>query len=178
MRENFLRNIIGILPSNPVCIELGVLHGDCSVQIIDILKPSKLFLVDPFVDGGELYDEGMNLLPTAYSTEQDLINLRSRLSTEIISGQVTIRRNYSYDAVKDFIDTYFDFIYIDACHLYECVKRDLQDYLPKLKNDGLLCGHDYVQSKSFGVIRAVDDFVKDNDLNLLIIDTNFILQRK
>ena len=42
-------------------------------------------------------------------------------------------------------------------------------FLPKLKKNGLMCGHDYMDFRGFaigsdfGVVRAVDEFVVDND---------------
>jgi predicted O-methyltransferase YrrM len=47
-----------------------------------------------------------------------------------------------------------DFVFIDAGHSYEEVKKDIQAWLPKVKKGGVLAGHDY--SKSFpGVVKAV-----------------------
>jgi len=86
---------------------------------------------------------------------------------------VKIVRKYSFDAVKDFPDEYFDYIFIDANHTYEGVSRDLVDWYPKVKKGGVLCGHDYRGRKSrdaigriykFGVVEAVDEFVKKNNI--------------
>ena len=87
---------------------------------------------------------------------------------------VKICRGYSFDVVKEFEDGMFDFIYIDADHTYEGVKRDLEDWWPKVKSGGIFCGHDYINKAHssprgpfrFGVAQAVDEFVKANNLNL------------
>ncbi len=39
-------------------------------------------------------------------------------------------------------NAYFDFIFIDADHRYDCVIRDLRGFLPKLKPGGIICGDD------------------------------------
>ncbi len=85
---------------------------------------------------------------------------------------VKIYRDYSYNAVKEFPDEYFDFIFIDADHTYEGCKRDILDWYPKVKKGGVLCGHDYVHRRvptvkgiiTFGVIEAVDEWVVNNKI--------------
>ncbi len=171
-RKNFLETIASTIPYS-TCAEIGVLRGDFSEMILKIIYPRRLYLIDPWTVGSVTYDEKLGNLPTAYSTEEDYQNVIDRFSDEIADNQVIVNKNYSYDAVKDFPDAYFDFIYIDACHLYQCVKGDLQDYLPKLKPTGLMCGHDYHNFDNFGVVQAVDEFIKENNFELFILDTEY-----
>ncbi len=110
-------------------------------------------------------------ITTAYSTEVDYVNLLRKFADQIYSKQIIINRKYSYEAVKNYEDNKFDFIYIDACHTYDCVKKDLNDWLPKLKNDGLMCGHDYFDGFP-GVIQAVDEFIVDNDFEMILMNDN------
>jgi hypothetical protein len=50
-------------------------------------------------------------------------------------------------------------VFIDADHTYEAVKADIAAWLPKVKPDGILAGHDYKHfpSMNFGVIQAVTE---------------------
>lgn len=57
-------------------------------------------------------------------------------------NQLRVMRLSSYDASLLFPDNYFDLIFIDADHIYQEVKRDIDLWLPKVKSDGVLCGHD------------------------------------
>lgn len=59
-----------------------------------------------------------------------------------IDTVVTIVKS-SWNARDCFEDRFFDLIFIDGSHLYEDVKNDLLGYLPKLKCDGVMAGHDY-----------------------------------
>lgn len=43
---------------------------------------------------------------------------------------------------KDFTDKSFDLVYIDADHSYQNVSNDITAWLPKVKPNGVLCGHD------------------------------------
>lgn len=60
----------------------------------------------------------------------------------------------SVEAAKLFADKSIDFVFIDACHEYESVRDDIESWLPKVKNGGIIAGHDYVDRWP-GVIRAV-----------------------
>jgi predicted O-methyltransferase YrrM len=57
------------------------------------------------------------------------------------------------DVLKDEL---FDFIYIDGIHTYEQVKIDIDNYLPLLKQGGIIGGHDYGPHWP-GVNKAVDE---------------------
>ncbi len=57
-----------------------------------------------------------------------------------------------------------DFVFLDADHTYDEVKKDLFAWSFKLKNGGLFGGHDYDHPlhPEWGVKRAVDEFCNDN----------------
>jgi hypothetical protein len=184
-RTEFLQNISKQLPKNPICIEIGVHGGFFSKYIFKILKPQKLYLVDPWEIGSDknsnqkTYSGTLSHLNTAYSTNEDFIKVNQSFAQQIIEGSVVLKKGFSYDVVNDFPDAYFDFIYIDATHIYECVKADLTMYFPKLKHTGFLCGHDYCNHPSFSVIPAVDEFVAENNLDLFLLsnDSDFAIKR-
>lgn len=51
-----------------------------------------------------------------------------------------------------------DLLFIDAAHDYPSIKADIMNWRPLLKDDGLLCGHDY-SSDWPGVIQAVNELL-------------------
>jgi len=61
-------------------------------------------------------------------------------------------------AAAQFPDGFFDWIYIDACHVYDAVLADMRAFWPKLRMDGIFSGHDYFHYRNFGVVEAVADF--------------------
>jgi predicted O-methyltransferase YrrM len=78
----------------------------------------------------------------------------------------------SEEAAEAFEARSLDFVYIDAQHHYEAVKRDIALWWPKVKPGGILAGHDYLdgtrEQSEFGVKSAVDEFVEEHDLSLRI----------
>lgn len=58
-------------------------------------------------------------------------------------------------AASEFEDGSLDFVFIDADHSYEAVRRDIDAWRSKVKPGGWFGGHDY-NRKFFGVVRAVD----------------------
>ncbi len=66
---------------------------------------------------------------------------------------------------KKYEDKSLDFAFIDADHAYECVKNDINAWLPKIKDDGIIAGHDYHRDFP-GVIKAVDELRGDKTLEI------------
>ena len=63
----------------------------------------------------------------------------------------------SNDIVDEFEDGSLSVVYIDGLHEYEQVCKDIDNYLPKLKKGGWMCGHDYHKESWPDVCRAVDE---------------------
>lgn len=63
----------------------------------------------------------------------------------------------SWDAARRYRDGSVDFVFIDADHSYESVRRDIDAWLPKIrKNEGIIAGHDFCVDFP-GVIQAVTE---------------------
>ena len=168
-REDFLRAVKGFLPPNPWCVELGVLNGDFSQMILDILNPCHLVLIDPYENVGSKYPNGFS---SAYSTEKDFDNILNRFQEQIILSQVSVIRNYSHKVVDEYYNNNIDVCYHDASHLYHDIERDLHEWMPKMKQTGLVCGHDYTDIEGFGVIQAVNEFVDRYGYEMIIFNEN------
>lgn len=61
-----------------------------------------------------------------------------------------------------------DCIYIDAAHEYNAVLMDLIAYWPFIKHGGMMFGDDYSASHWPGVVQAVNEFAKQNNLNVIV----------
>lgn len=69
-------------------------------------------------------------------------------------------KSISWEAANKFPDKYFDFVYIDAGHTYEAVIKDIKAWLPKVRDGGIISGHDYYDKGDNEVFRAVNDLRK------------------
>lgn len=85
---------------------------------------------------------------------------------------VILVRKLSIEAAKDFEDGSLDWVYIDASHLYDEIKVDIEVWYPKVRSGGIVSGHDYLNICTpfgdFGVIKAVDEFFTRLNLKVFV----------
>lgn len=152
--------LLALLPQNGVVAELGVDHGDFSRKILDINQPAKLHLID--VWKSERYPE------------QLFHEVSQKFQTEIEEGKVVINRGLSTEVVDQFPDHYFDWIYIDTVHDYKITKLELENYRPKIKEGGIIAGHDFIVGEidvpwKYGVIEAVYEFCVEQSWEIIYL---------
>jgi hypothetical protein len=179
-RSEFLKDL-SLYAIQDYCsfVEIGVFRGDFSKMILDIIRPSKLYLIDPFEHSIETYGEGQ--ITTAYSDEEDYQIVKNRFRYEIQKNQIIINRGYSFDVVEHYSDNSFDFIYHDGSHLYKDLKRDLNEWLPKLKEGGIMAGHDHTENYKDHVGKAVNEFCFKHQFEIILYNKNggdYALRRK
>ncbi|MFQ1686003.1 class I SAM-dependent methyltransferase [Aeromonas veronii] len=148
------------LPTQGVVAELGVAAGDFSRQIVDICSPAQLHLVD--IWSSDRYSEELYLSVNDYFQQQQQ------------SGEVTIHRKPSLEALDSFPDQIFDWVYIDTTHSYELTRDELRACSRKVKSTGIIAGHDYIQGNwrsqyRYGVIEAVHEFCVEYNYRVLYL---------
>ena len=65
-----------------------------------------------------------------------------------------------------------DYIFLDGGHDYETVKNDLNCCRGVIDNNGTILCDDYNLSYAPGVKRAIDEYVKENDLKCEILHSS------
>ena len=77
---------------------------------------------------------------------------------------------------------FFDIIYIDRLHRYHQVKKDLNNALKYLKEDGIIICDDYFwnldRHKLELPISAINEAVNKNNLKIVAVTTNQIFLKK
>lgn len=165
---------ISMLGIKGIGIEVGVQAGDFSDVILKKWKGcSKLYLMDAWAHQDEkVYVDKANVSDIQQIHLMNTVKIR--FAKEIKLGKVEVIQAFSPAGADEFEDNSFDFIYLDADHSYEAVKRDLQAWYPKLISGGVIAGHDYLMDGNwtgdygifgdFGVTKAVKEFAKEKNL--------------
>lgn len=130
------RDLVKHMPHGARVAEVGVEHGYFSQHILSATNPAELHLID--LDFGKL-DPSLNGDP-----------------------RVRIHRGFSHEVLAAFPDAHFDWIYIDADHSYEGVRRDAAVAATKVRPGGFLVFNDFAHADpylgAYGVHRAVVEF--------------------
>jgi len=137
-------------------VELGVFRGDYSEILLDTWDGNVLFSIDEWrpVDGPGFRNTAKSHLGRyGYA-----INRLKKFG-----HRSTVVRAESSEGAKLFSEKTVDFVYIDAGHRYEQVKRDIKLWSPLIKKGGWLCGHDWFggEREGVGVTKAVMELGKD-----------------
>lgn len=140
-------DLLSIIPKNCIFAELGVFIGSYSKTIIDIVEPSKVYLVDIF-GKGNAHSSGIHV--------NDLSLYYDVLRKEYLKNEkVEVLKSSTNDFLNGLQKNYLDAVYIDADHTYEAVKQDLENSYPKIKNNGYIMGHDFDRPE---IQKAVKEF--------------------
>lgn len=169
-RDRLLR----YLPKGGRVAEIGVFKGKFSAKILSRTKPSRLTLVDAWDTGVERGHIPRLKRLEAARFDKLATSLPRRLKWRSPATRIESCRSLSVPAADRYPDGELDWIYIDADHSYEGALADLRAWAPKLREDGLILGHDFTdQTDSFGVIRAVADFVGATEYRFLCLTTDY-----
>lgn len=167
-------DILEYLPKGKVCAEVGVMYGDFSKKILQIMQPSIFYAIDTFKTPDvwgrtDFADSHLNQLEW-YERE---------FSNEIQVGRLRTVRGYSWDVLETFPDEFFDFIYLDACHNFDSAMRDVEVIRRKIKNGGIIGFNDYVlhnlwipgtqANGYYGVVPAVNKLINETNSEVLFL---------
>ncbi|KKM72101.1 hypothetical protein LCGC14_1423850 [marine sediment metagenome] len=150
--------LCGYLKEKCIICEIGSWTGMSAILIGARAKNlnGKVYAIDSFKSFGNLEHD---------SRHYDIQGImKESLVIYEVSDFVTVIAKDSVEASKDFSNEYFDFIFIDANHSDGAVFNDITSWYPKLKQGGLICGHDYQHesvtrgvNRFFGEVKIVDN---------------------
>ena len=114
--------------------EIGVRLGNNAVSIFNKIPELKMYLVDPWRN----YPGGLKL-------DDDMFQNRalSIARRRVESFNAQFMRMFSVDAISKIPNNSLDFVYIDANHAYDYVMMDIILWTQKVRNGGIVSGHDY-----------------------------------
>jgi Methyltransferase domain len=141
----------------PQCaVEIGTFNGNTTMQIAaNVPENAVVFTLDLPVDqtiGPESLDNEDEKYVASGQRKNRVyarMPLRSRIR-ELFGDSVT----FDFDAALE--GRKIDFVFIDASHSYENVKRDTENILPRLADSAIVLWHDY-QPFWHGVCRYLNE---------------------
>ena len=148
--------------TNLIGLEIGCYAGVNANYLLDNLHIKELHGVDPYVP---YVDWNGGLTCHSQDNAEKIAEERLNKYPNFIKHKKT-----SDDAVGDFEDFKFDFIFIDGLHTYEQVLKDCKNYYSKLKPGGVFSGHDYTNISA--VNKAVNEFAKKVNKEIFKIETD------
>jgi hypothetical protein len=117
-------------------LEIGSYAGESLMMYKKYLGKDVLVVsIDPW---DKLDDENDLIHNNDFNKVEQLYNANTLNERNIVKCKM-----YSQDISNMFSDGFFDCLYVDGLHTYEQVKIDLLCYKSKVKEGGLICGHDY-----------------------------------
>ena len=162
--SGFYKQIVEENPNFLKFVEIGVYKGHSLTFLAGKLinrKGAEVLAVDLW-DETYIWDDDFSKLPEKYKKYKQNIKphlfdiYKKHLEIKGLDKFVQTIKGYSHEVAEQFEDNIFDFIFIDADHRYEQVKKDINAWLPKLKKCGIIAGHDYGNAGT-GVKKAVDE---------------------
>lgn len=145
---------------NLVGVEIGIGAGGNTKKNLENLNIKKLYLIDSWTKYPDYVEELKNTDNYALKTVTNGQKL-AKNNLQTWNKKLVWINEKSSVAVNNIKDNELDFVYIDGNHNYEYVLEDITLYWPKLKNDGLMAGHDFLP-RFQGVIKAVKEKFGDN----------------
>ena len=135
-------------------IEIGSYAGESTKIFSEHFKT--VLSIDPYLNDYDVKDPAcsyMDLNNVYYHFIENTKNLNN----------ITHIRKKSDDAILNIKDLTFDFVYIDGLHTKEQVEKDIINYLPHIKSNHYIGGHDY-HTNWPDVIEIVNKFFGKPDM--------------
>ena len=155
--------------------EIGVYAGDHAQEMFKKLDIKKLYLIDPYelypaYAGHRLGTRGWRSLPGVMMYAKKI--LKEKGYAERIVWLIMMAN----EAVNK-VNEPLDFVYIDGNHDYGFVMDDITNWAPKVKEGGLVGGHDYGPSR-YGVYEAVNDYCSKNNIEFQVEGGEWMFWKK
>lgn len=155
-------------------VEIGVAYGGHSESILKNTSIKKLYGIDPYLNYDEYESDGQ-------CKEQKMMDDIYDFVTKKLSfyeNRYELIREMSHNSVKNFLNDSLDFVYIDGNHSEHYFKQDINDWYPKIKKGGVICGHDYEHYLFPEITEYINSFAKSLNLELKNLGTHVWMIKK
>jgi len=152
-----ITDLISNMGSDITGIEIGVQIGLNSMMLIDICTNiSKIYGIDPYIPFADC--DGRFI--TQAEQDHNLKLLDQSISA--MGNKFKLLKMKSFDAANMFENEAYDFVFIDGDKSSKNMLTDLTLYAPKVKQGGVIAGHD-IGFKSVSV--AIQAWARGNNID-------------
>ena len=132
-------------------LEVGCFKGDTTIAIAKEFPNARVYAVDHFK--GSESDHTSDLVALLGGPGK-MWEVFRQVVKDSGCDNITMC-NMSSEQAAGCVEDRLDLVFIDADHSYEAVWRDIELWLPKVRQGGFLCGHDFWTDQFPGVTKAV-----------------------
>ena len=151
-------------------LEIGSFEGISAYFVYKFFKNKSIHCVDTW-QGSNEHGKDTNFKDVEFKFDNNLKNIE-KLSKYKSTSDIFFNNNQNF----------FDIIYIDGLHKYYQVKKDLNNALKYLKEDGIIICDDYLWKldgdKLDIPINAINEIVSKNSLIIVAVTANQIFLQK
>ncbi|MEM9428854.1 MAG: class I SAM-dependent methyltransferase [Pseudomonadota bacterium] len=162
--------------------EIGVHLGEFAVELLSVVGPSRLHLIDPWRRlTGPTHKRA---LYGSHTSQQEMDArhqaVADRFAREVAAGGVVIHRAFSVEASTAFAPATLDFVYLDGDHSFEGTSADVAAWWPIVKPGGILAADDYRIGGWWGagVVDALRPLLAKSDAIVAFKDASQIAVQK
>lgn len=161
-----------LTPYSLTGVEVGVYRGETSNALLTAFPQLTLYMVDPWTEFAEnseyrLSGDGVAKLTQAEADENRRI---AEDVTAFAAKRRTILKLTSKRGFERLGGRLFEFAFLDGDHTYDAVAWDAEHWYRLIRQGGILMGHDYGHRRHKGVKKAVDEFAKREQFELVVDD--------
>lgn len=140
---------------NLTLVEIGSYMGESMEIFAKSGKFSKIICIDPWINGFDDTDQ----------CSHDCENAENNFDQRKLNFDFVEKiKDKNENVVFKFEDKSLDMVYVDGKHTPEDVRKDIESWLPKIKDSGYISGHDWylkggILQESITSAIGVPDFI-------------------
>ena len=147
-------------------IEVGSFIGSSTFQFAQMFPHATIFAVDMWQND---FDPNDPICQFDFKVAEKMFDT----AVEKCHNVVKIKMN-SKEFSEILAFSSMDFIYIDANHSYEGCMDDVMSYLPRVRQNGIIAGHDYIDDDYTEVTKVVKEVFEEPDKTF--VDTSWMVK--
>lgn len=140
-------------------VEIGVAEGLFSEYMCQTIPNIDLHSIDSWE--AENIEDSRAVMMGKETAENRYEEAKKRL----LGYNCKIVKSTSMEAIKLIPKDSLDFVYIDGNHTFDYVMQDIIEWSKRVKEGGIIAGHDYYHFRWSGIIEAVEIYTKMHRIN-------------